>query len=121
MTAWPERVPRAVESASKRRPIVGGESCGLAVGCLHDAAGRIVGESSAVALGRRHARRSPIRFTNSFNSVHGRGLEPLRLSAVEPKSTASANSATRARLLVPFQYLFNFWDHLVQWEHISER
>jgi hypothetical protein len=30
------------------------------------------------------------------DEVHGRGLEPLRLTAVEPKSTASANSATRA-------------------------
>lgn len=32
------------------------------------------------------------------SEVHGRGLEPLRLSTVEPKSTASANSATRARV-----------------------
>lgn len=31
------------------------------------------------------------------DEVHGKGLEPLRLSTVEPKSTASANSATRAR------------------------
>jgi hypothetical protein len=28
--------------------------------------------------------------------VHGKGLEPLRLAAAEPKSAASANFATRA-------------------------
>lgn len=33
---------------------------------------------------------------STFGEVHGKGLEPLRLSAVEPKSTASANFATRA-------------------------
>jgi phosphoribosylaminoimidazole-succinocarboxamide synthase len=33
----------------------------------------------------------------SQEAVHGRGVEPLCLSAVEPKSTASASFATRAR------------------------
>lgn len=31
--------------------------------------------------------------------VREKGLEPLHLSAVEPKSTASANSATRALMM----------------------
>ena len=35
-------------------------------------------------------------FSNSSASVHEEGLEPPRLAAPEPKSGASANSATRA-------------------------
>ena len=38
-------------------------------------------------------------FSNSSASVHEEGLEPPRLAAPEPKSGASANSATRARSL----------------------
>ena len=38
-------------------------------------------------------------FPKPFNVVHGKGLEPLRLAAAEPKSAASANFATRARLI----------------------
>jgi hypothetical protein len=33
---------------------------------------------------------------DAFKMVHGRGLEPLRLAAAEPKSAASASFATRA-------------------------
>ncbi len=36
---------------------------------------------------------------NEVSAVHEKGLEPLRLSAPEPKSGASANSATRAMRL----------------------
>lgn len=35
----------------------------------------------------------------SFEEVHGKGLEPPRLAAAEPKSAASANFATRAQVL----------------------
>ena len=38
--------------------------------------------------------------------MHGKGLEPLRLAAVEPKSTASANFATRAGTLDAHRYTF---------------
>jgi integrase len=39
--------------------------------------------------------------------VHGKGVEPLRLAAAEPKSAASASFATRAVILLPIQCPFS--------------
>jgi hypothetical protein len=48
------------------------------------------------SAGSLSAPRGETEFPSDVEVVHGRGVEPLCLSAVEPKSTASASFATRA-------------------------
>ena len=40
--------------------------------------------------------------------MHGKGVEPLCLSAAEPKSAASASFATRAGMLLPMPCTTSF-------------